>query len=180
MVETADTTTGFGIVLSLAIAVFGAMRGATGIVLGLNIVYDVEESRTVVWRTLTRLAITICAILLILGGEPCGLARQRPPRLLPNLGGILRQALQIGFWVATAVAVSLVIYTYAPNRSGKQVRWLTPRLDHRNGRLGNRDLRLLILREELRQLQRDIWSAGSGDRFSALALPVGLHPAALR
>lgn len=129
MVETADTTTGFGIVLSLAIAVFGAMRGATGIIVGLNIVYDVEESRAVVWRTLTRLAITICAILLFLVASLAVSLVNGLHELLPNLGGILRQALQIGFWVATAVAVSLVIaaiYTYAPNRPGKQLRWLTP------------------------------------------------------
>lgn len=129
MVETADTTTGFGIVLSLAIAVFGAMRGATGIIVGLNIVYDVEESRAVVWRTLTRLAITICAILLFLVASLAVSLVNGLHDLLPNLGGILRQALQIGFWVATAVAVSLVIaaiYTYAPNRPGKQLRWLTP------------------------------------------------------
>lgn len=129
MVETAGATTGFGIVATLALAIYGAMRGATGIVVGLNIVYDVEESRTFIWRTLTTFAITLCAILLFLVASVAVSLVNGLHDLLPNLGGILRQALQIGFWAATAVAVSLVIaaiYTYAPNRPGNRLQWLTP------------------------------------------------------
>lgn len=129
MVETAGAATGFGIVVTLAIAIYGAMRGATGIIVGLNIVYNVEESRSFVWQTVTALAITIGAVLLFVVASVAVSLVNSLHDLLPNLGGILRKALQIGFWVASAVAVSLVIagiYAYAPNRPERRLQWLTP------------------------------------------------------
>lgn len=129
MVETAGSTTGFGLALSLAIALYGAMRGASGIVTALNIVFEVGESRSFLWQTAVALAITaglvVVFIVASLGITVLGLLED----LLPDLGGAVHLALQIGFWLAAALGVSFVIaliYRYAPNRPEMEWRWLTP------------------------------------------------------
>lgn len=129
MVETAGTTTGFGLLITLAVAVYGAMRGASGIITALNLVFDVDESRSFLGQTGMALAITFGLVLVFfvasLGISVLGLLEG----LLPDLGWVVHMALQIGFWLGAAVFVSLVIaliYRYAPNRPETGWRWLTP------------------------------------------------------
>lgn len=129
MVQTSGAATGFGLLGTLLIAVYGAMRGATGIIVGLNIVYNVEEARPILWKTLTALAITVGAILLFLVASVAISLVNNLEDLLPNLSGLTARLLQVGFWAAAASAVSLVIaaiYAYAPNRKQRRWRWLTP------------------------------------------------------
>ena len=129
MVESSGAATGFGIVLTLAIAIYGAMRGATGIIIGLNIIYDIEESRSFLWQTLTALAITLGAILLFVVASLAISLVNSLAGLLPQLGGVVHQVLRFGFWIGAAAVVSLVIaaiYAYAPNRGQPQWRWLSP------------------------------------------------------
>lgn len=129
MVQSSGAATGFGIVLTLAIAIYGAMRGATGIIVGLNIVYNIKESRSFVWQTLTALAITLGAILLFIVASVGVSLLNSLESMLPQLGGVVHQILRIGFWIASAASVSLVIaaiYAYAPNREEPQWQWLTP------------------------------------------------------
>jgi len=129
MVETAGSTVGFGLPLSLAIALYGAMRGSGGIITALNIVFDVNESRPFLRSTGTALAITLGLVLIFivasLGISVLGFLED----LLPALGGVGPVVLQIAFWLAAAALVSLVIglvYRYAPNRPESEWRWLTP------------------------------------------------------
>jgi membrane protein len=129
IVKTAGSTAGLGLLLSLAIALYGAMRGASGIITGLNIVFNVDESRSFLKQTAMALAITFGLILVFilasLGISVLGFVEQ----LLPALGGMMHSVLQVGFWLIAAFAVSLVIaviYRYAPNRPETEWRWLTP------------------------------------------------------
>lgn len=129
MVERAGTVTGLGLIVTLAITIYGAMRGATGIIIGLNIIYDIEESRSFVGQTLTALAITLGAILLFIVASIAISLVNSIESLLPQLGGAVHLILQIGFWILAAAAVSGVIaaiYAYAPNRAQPRWRWLTP------------------------------------------------------
>ncbi|HEV2122147.1 MAG TPA: YihY/virulence factor BrkB family protein, partial [Chloroflexota bacterium] len=129
MVETAGSTAGFGLLISLAIALYGAMRGASGIITGLNIVFDIDESRSFLRQTGMALAITFGLVLVFivasLGISVLGFLED----LLPALGGVVHIVLQIAFWLAAAAFVSFVIaliYRYAPNRPETEWRWLTP------------------------------------------------------
>lgn len=129
MVQSSSAATGIGVVVTLAVAIYGAMRGASGIITGLNIIYDIKESRSFVWQTLTALAITLGAILLFIVASVAISLVNSISALLPQLGGTVHQILQIGFWFAAAAAVSLVvaaIYAYAPNREEPEWRWLSP------------------------------------------------------
>ncbi len=129
MVETAGSAAGFGLLLTLAIALYGAMRGSGGIITALNIIFDVNESRSFLRWTGTALAITFGLILMFvvasLGISVLGFLKD----LLPALGGVAHVVLQIAFWLAAAAIVSIVIaltYRYAPNRPDSGWRWFTP------------------------------------------------------
>lgn len=129
IVESAGSSAGFGLLLTLAIALYGAMRGASGIITGLNIVFDVEESRSFVGKAAMALGITFGLIFVfILASVGISVLGFLQP-LVPELGGATHTTLQIGFWLLAGIAVSIVIaaiYRYAPNRPETEWRWLTP------------------------------------------------------
>lgn len=129
VVETARSTAGLGLATALAISLYGAIRGATGIITGLNIVYDVEDGRPFLRRTAVALAITL-GLLLAFGLASLAIALVNlVGGLLPEAGGAVHALLEIGFWVAAALVVSLVIaliYRFAPNRDTVDWAWLTP------------------------------------------------------
>src|SRR3954463_12885195 len=60
------TTTGLSLAVALAIAVYGASKGASGIVTALNIAYEVKETRGMVRTTLLSLAMTLGGLLVVL------------------------------------------------------------------------------------------------------------------
>ena len=129
MVDTAGTSTGLGLLATLSIALYGALRGASGIITALNIVYGVDESRGFLRQTGVALAITLSLVVLFFMASAAITMVNLLASLLPDLGGALREALQIAFWLAAAAVVSLVIaviYAYAPNREEVEWRWLTP------------------------------------------------------
>lgn len=129
IVEGTGSAHGFGLLLALAIALYGALRGASGIITGLNIVYDIEESRSFIRQTGLALAITVGMILVFILASGAISALAMFESLLPRAGGVVRAALKIGSWLAAAAGVSLVvalIYAYAPNRQEVKWRWLTP------------------------------------------------------
>lgn len=128
VVHTAVTSNGFGLAVTLGIALYGALRGAGGIISGLNAIFDVDESRPFVRRMAVASAITIGLVFVFLlatfGISIVGTLSA----ILPNIGGSVDNLLQIGFWLTSAVAVSLVIsliYRHAPNRDQGHWRWLT-------------------------------------------------------
>lgn len=129
MVQSDVTATGFGLLFSLGILMFSALRGATGIIIALNIVYGVSESRSFVRQTGVALAITIGLVLLFSLSSVAISVVNMLSNLLPDLGSTLQGALQIGFWIGATVAGCIIIaliYAYAPNREEAEWSWLTP------------------------------------------------------
>ncbi len=127
--QTAASKKGFGLLLALLLAIYGAMRGATSIITALNVVYNVEEDRGFVRTTLLEVLITLGAVaamlLAVVGMSVIGWLEA----LLPFSSPLVHVLLKVAFWVAAAAAVSLVIaliYRYAPNREDPPWRWLTP------------------------------------------------------
>lgn len=129
MVETASTTTGLGLLATLGIALYGAIRGATGIITGLNIIFEVEESRSFIRQMGIALAITVGLMLTFLLASVGITVMSLLSAILPNVAGVVDNLLKIGFWITAAAGVSVVvstIYRLAPNRGDLEWRWLTP------------------------------------------------------
>lgn len=128
MVGTASSATGLGLVATLGIAIYGAIRGATGIISALNIVFEVEESRSFIRQTGVALAITGGLVLTFLVASAGITLMSFLSSMLPDIGDVVDEALRIGFWLTSAAVVSIVvalIYRLAPNRD-VQWRWVTP------------------------------------------------------
>ena len=129
MVETASSTAGLGLAFTLGLSLYGAIRGATGIIAGLNIVFEVEESRSFVQQMGVAVAITVGLLIGFFIASAGISVMGFLSAILPNIAGLVDDALRIGFWIAAAASVSVVIsliYRMAPNRGDLEWRWLTP------------------------------------------------------
>ena len=107
VVEGSGGAKGLGLLVALAIALFGARNAAAAIVMGLNEAYDVDETRGFLKLFGLALAITIGAIaVLALVGFAIGLAGSAGG----GIGTVLTYALLLGVAVGGAAA----LYRIAP------------------------------------------------------------------
>ncbi len=129
MTQGADTKTGFALILALAIALYGASKGATSVMTALNIAYDTDETRSFVTRTLMAIAMVVGAVVVMLLAILAFSAMALVEKLLPDMGGVgqfLVQALSFALAAATVIAVLAVVYRYGPDRPNAKWRWITP------------------------------------------------------
>ena len=126
---TASTKKGLGLLVALLLSIYGAMRGATSIVIALNVVYNVPEDRGFIKTTLISVALTVGAVfallLAILGVSLLGYVEH----MLPFSSPVVHNVLKIAFWIVAASAISLLvalIYRYAPNRPAAKWQWISP------------------------------------------------------
>ncbi|MGE5476062.1 MAG: YihY/virulence factor BrkB family protein [Bacteroidales bacterium] len=120
-------TLGLSLLVSLAVALWGATRGVKGLISGLNIVYGETEKRGFVVYNLTALGLTFGAI--VFGLLALTMVALVPPllQLLP-VGEGLRSLLSALRWPLLAVFVLVglaVIYRMAPSRDRPRWRWVT-------------------------------------------------------
>lgn len=127
--QTAAGKKGLGLLVALLLSIYGAMRGASAIVTALNVVYNVDESRSFIETTLIAVALTVGALLALLlavtGISLLGAIEE----LLPFSSPALHLLLQLLFWIAAAAAIATLvalIYRYAPNRAKPKWQWLSP------------------------------------------------------
>lgn len=128
-VEAAESTLGIGLAISLALAIYGAMRGASALIRALNVVFNVEESRPFIWHTAVSVAMTLGFVVVFVLASLAISALAFLQSLVPDLGDPVRRAIQAAFWLAAAVGASVTIaaiYDFAPNRQVIERRWLTP------------------------------------------------------
>lgn len=121
--------TGLGLLLALALALYGAMRGATAMITALNIVYEEEETRSLVRTTLLALGITVAMVIVGVIGVLAIAALAALETLMPWLPKLVVTLIRVGFWIAAAIAASAAIaaiFRYGPDRARAQWRWLTP------------------------------------------------------
>ncbi|HEV2078783.1 MAG TPA: YihY/virulence factor BrkB family protein [Allosphingosinicella sp.] len=129
IVTDAGSKKGIGLLIAIALSLYGAMKGMAAIVTATNIVWDVEESRSFLKRTALNLILTVGAVLglllAVVGISVLGFI----DHLLPTSAPIVHTLLKIGFWVLAAAAVSFgvaIIYRYAPNRPKPEWKWISP------------------------------------------------------
>lgn len=125
---TAEGKKGLGLALALVLAIYGAMNGASAIITALNIAYDEEESRSLVKTSWLALLITLGLLMTSIVAAFAIAALAFLEKLMPAAPDAVITVLRISFWIATAIAASLVIgaiYRFAPDRRHARWRWLT-------------------------------------------------------
>jgi membrane protein len=129
VVGTSGGKKGLGLLLALAIALFGARNAAGAIITALNIAYEEEEKRGFFKVTLLALAITAAAVALALASVAVITAlRFRASRFpdAPPLVLWLIRATTVLIVAAGAAAAVATLYRYAPSRAKAKWTWLTP------------------------------------------------------
>lgn len=129
VVQTSSGKKGAGMLLALAVALFGARNAAGAIITALNIAYEEEERRGLVRSNLLALTITAgAAAAMVLGLLAVGLLPYLH-RLLPGssplflLVGRAASYLLLGL---LAVAGAAALYRFGPSRDEARWTWLTP------------------------------------------------------
>lgn len=108
--ETEAGKKGLGLLLALAVALFGARNGAGSVMLALDIAYDLEDRRSFLKRNLLALLITLGAILgfALVGGAVAATG------LLDGFIGKLASYVVI---CGAGIGGALLLYRYAPDRN---------------------------------------------------------------
>ena len=129
VVHTSSTKKGFGLVVALVLALYGARNGASAIITGLDIAYEEQEDRSFIRLVLLSLAITVggiaVAIIAMIAVASLGHlddALANAPRVV-ILGGKLLSYLAL---VLAGASGAATLYRYGPDRTKAKWVWITP------------------------------------------------------
>jgi membrane protein len=129
VVKTSGGKKGFGLLLALALAVFGARSAAGAIVTALNIAYEEKEKRGFITVNLLALAITAAGVAVAVLAVVAIAALGHLEALLPAASGFVLVIGKLLSYVALALAGAAgaaTLYRYGPSRSKPRWVWLTP------------------------------------------------------
>lgn len=129
VVTTSGGKKGFGLLLALGIALFGARNGASAIVTALNIAYEEKEKRGFVQLNLLALAMTAAAVgvavLAMVAVAALGYLETLLPAL-PDWASAVGKLLSYGLLACAGAAGAATLYRYGPSREQADWVWLTP------------------------------------------------------
>ena len=129
VVKTSGSKKGLGLIVALAVALWGARNAAGSMIIALNIAYEEEEKRSWLQVTLLSLAITAGAVLLALVAAAAIGAMAQLQSWLPNIGPVGVIAGKVLAYVllgAIAAAAAATLYRYGPSRTKAKWKWITP------------------------------------------------------
>lgn len=129
VVQTSDGKKGFGLVLALALAIFGARNGAGAIITALNIAYEEAEKRNFVWLNLTTLAMTAAGVVVAVIAVVAIGALAALEEVLPAAPGFVVVLGKVATYVLMTLAgaaAAASLYRYGPSRQRAKWVWLTP------------------------------------------------------
>jgi membrane protein len=128
-VEASEETSGLGILVALAIALYAGSNGAGAIMSALNIAYEEMESRSLVRFYAIAFAITVIAVLIALVALAAMAAVGELERILPKASGFMLIVGKLGLYLAMAAlaaGVAATLYRFGPSREDARWQWLTP------------------------------------------------------
>lgn len=129
VVQTSGSKKGFGLVLAIAVAIFGARNAAGSLITALNIAYEQEETRGFLKVNLLSLAITAAAVVLAIAAMIAVAAVGFLEKLFPGAPGfmlVLGKILTYALLFAGGAAAAATLYRYGPNRDRAKWTWITP------------------------------------------------------
>lgn len=130
VVTTSSGVTGLALIVALALAIFGGMRAANGLIGALNIINSEHETRNIFSKTLQALILTGAAILIALTGLVSG----GMVAWLQSQTGDLMGPIAEGFYKLLTWSLAMLLGTtgfaiimrYGPDRREAKWRWLSP------------------------------------------------------
>ena len=129
VVKTSGSKKGLGLLLALALAVFGARSAAGSIVTALNIAYEEKEKRSFIVVNLLALGITAAGVVVAVLAVVAIAALGHLESLLPTAPGFVVVLGKLLSYVALALAGAAgaaTLYRYGPSRTKPRWVWLTP------------------------------------------------------
>lgn len=129
VVKTSGTKKGFGLLIALALALWGARNAAGSIVIALNIAYEEEEKRSWLKVTLLSLTMTLVAVLLVMIAAAAVGLMASLEALLPGLGSfgvVIGKVVAYAALAALAATAAATLYRYGPSREKAKWTWITP------------------------------------------------------
>ena len=129
VVQTSGGKKGFGLLLAIGIAIFGARNAASSIITALNIAYEEEDRRGFLRLNLLALAITAAAVLMAVIALLAIAALGYLERLFPHAPGFVLAIGKVVSYVVLllgAAAAAARLYRYGPDRKKAKWEWITP------------------------------------------------------
>jgi membrane protein len=129
VVQTSGSKKGFGLVLALAVALFGARNAASSIITALNIAYEEQETRGFLRVNLLALAITAAAVIMAVLAATATAAAGNLQNFLPGTPTALVWAAKAATYVLLllgALTGAAALYRYGPDRDRAKWTWITP------------------------------------------------------
>jgi membrane protein len=129
VVTTSKDAKGFGLVLALGLALYGAMRGAEAIVTALNIAYEEHDDRGFVQQKLLALGVTIGMVVVVLAAILSVAMMAFLDSLIPDAPAavlVLTRLVSYLILAGLGAAGAATLYRYGPDRAHAQWVWLTP------------------------------------------------------
>ncbi|HEX8301117.1 YihY/virulence factor BrkB family protein [Sphingomonas sp.] len=127
VVETSGAKKGFGLLIALALAIYGASKGAAAMRTALNIAYGLKEHRSFLRLQLLALGMVVGGIALIVLALAANAAIAWVEAFVPSpVMELLLKALSYLVLGALAVTGAACLYRYGPNHHKPHWAWLSP------------------------------------------------------
>lgn len=128
IVTTTKPAVGFGLLIALAFAVYGATRASSATIEALNIIYEEKESRSIFSFYRVSLGITFSAVLVVVVGVLTASVIGFLEALTSGWGPIAIFLTKAITWIVAGMFASLIfalIYRFGPHRRKARWRWRT-------------------------------------------------------
>ena len=129
VVDTSQDSKGLGLVVALALALYGATKGTSAMTIALNIAFGVDEARGFVMLRIVALGIVVGAVVLVLSAMATSTILAFLTTLLPWSPALLLTAIRFGGYLLLALLAitgAAALYRFAPSRAEARWVWLSP------------------------------------------------------
>jgi len=129
VVTASSGKTGFGLILALLFAVYGATRASTSIMSALNVIYGQQDHpRSFVMGILVSMGIIVGAVAVAIAGLLAATVLGWLQTVLGGLGPVALFVIKLGTWIVAAILASATIggaYRFGPNRAPSGWQWIS-------------------------------------------------------
>lgn len=129
LIATSSGKKGIGLLISLGLAIFGAMKGAGAVIIALNIAYEETDKRSFVVGNLVNLMTTIGAVIVTITLAVAAGISHALEVFVVSASEMAALGIKFTGWAlagAITIAGVAALYRYGPSRANARWRWLTP------------------------------------------------------